>query len=60
MTENFVALADMDAWAEFWADNSAACEEQVGDEAACLALACNCSLMLGGGSSPLIRVGFVD
>ncbi len=58
--ETFVPIADTDEWAAFWADNAAALIETVGDHDRCFALACNCSLLVGGGAAPLFRVGFVD
>ncbi len=58
--ETFIPIADMDEWATFWAANSEALTDEVGDEERCLDLACNLSLMVGGGAGPLFRVGFVD
>lgn len=58
--ETFVPLADMDAWADWWAANGEAMRDEVGDEATCLALAMNCELRIGGGAAPLFRIGFVD
>lgn len=55
--ETFHSLADMDAWADFWANNRDALDM---DEQTAFALACNQSLLVGGGAAPLIRVGFVD
>ena len=53
----FLALADMDAWDDFWANNG----EAIGMERAdAFALACNQSLLVGGGAAPLFCVGFVD
>lgn len=59
-TEEFVPIADMDAWADFWAENGWALEDEIGDEDKCMALAMNCCLLVGGGAAPLFRVGFVD
>jgi hypothetical protein len=49
---------DMDDWADFWAAN----EDELASlgERACRELAMNCSLFVGGGAGPLVRVGFVD
>lgn len=57
MDEQFIPIADMDEWGVFWRDNGAATEF---DEDMALRLACNQSLMVGGGAAPLFRVGFVD
>lgn len=57
--ETFIAIADMDEWEQFWADNAEELEA-IADKATCEALACNCSLLIGGGAAPLYRVGFVD
>lgn len=56
--EEFTPIVDMDAWTQFWADNREALEDEIGDEAECLALALNLSLLVGGGAAPLFRVGF--
>lgn len=59
-TEQFIPIADTDEWEAFWADNDEYLIEEFGDKATCFALACNQSLMVGGGAAPLFRVGFVD
>ena len=53
----FLALPDMDAWEDFWSNNADAIDM---DRATAFALACNQSLLVGGGAAPLFRVGFVD
>lgn len=58
--EEFIAIADLDEWADFWGDNAEALTAEIGDEATCRALAMNCALHVGGGAAPAIRVGFVD
>lgn len=55
----FFPLADLDAWESFYAANADALAD-IGDKATCYALACNCSLIVGGGAAPLFRVGFLD
>lgn len=57
--ETFVPLDDLDAWESFYSANADALAE-IADKATCLALAMNCELLVGGGASPLFRVGFVD
>lgn len=57
MDDTFIPLADMDEWTDFWADNGKAIAME---EREALSLACNQCLMVGGGASPLFRVGFVD
>lgn len=57
--ETFIAIADMDQWADFVDANREALAD-IGTEAMCLALAMNCELILGGGAAPLFRIGFVD
>lgn len=57
--EEFIAIADMDAWDEFWSMNDG--EDGLGiDHDTALALARNCSLIVGGGAAATFRVGFVD
>lgn len=56
-TEEFLPIADMAEWADFWANNGEAIEMP---EADALALARNCSLIAGGGAAALFRIGFVD
>ena len=46
--EIFIALDDTDDFKTFWRANQAGLEE-IGGYARCLALACNCELLLGGG-----------
>lgn len=58
-TETFIPLADLDAWEAFYEANREALEA-IADKATCYALACNQSLLIGGGAAPLFRVGFVD
>jgi len=55
--EEFIALADMDAWEEFWDNNGEFLDI---DRQTAFDMACNCSLVVGGGAAPLFRVGFVD
>jgi hypothetical protein len=59
MDEEFVALADLAAWEQFYSANREALEELASKEHLFRA-ACNQSLMIGGGASPLFCVGFVD
>lgn len=56
-TETFVPLRGMDEWEAFWNANRNASECT---ETRALALARNQCLFIGGGASPLFRVGFVD
>jgi hypothetical protein len=58
--ETFISLHDTDDWAEFWSANGETLADEIGDEDTCFALACNCSLLIGGGAAPEFRVGFVD
>ena len=53
----FFPLNDMDAWEDFWSCNGEALDM---DKQTAFALACNQSLLVGGGAAPLICVGFVD
>lgn len=57
--EIFKPIADMAAWEAFKAENSDALNA-IADEATVFQMACNCELLIGGGASPLFRVGFVD
>lgn len=57
--EIFLPIADMDAWESFWRENRDALQE-IGDKDSCLTLAKRNSLLIGGGASPLFRVGFID
>jgi hypothetical protein len=57
--EIFFPIADMDEWKSFVAANHEALLE-INDIATCFRLACNQSLMIGGGASQLFRVGFID
>lgn len=57
--ETFLPIADMAEWKSFVAANREALLE-ISDIATCFRLACNQSLMIGGGASPLFRVGFID
>lgn len=57
--ETFIELADMAAWEDFWSNNKDDLLE-IADKQTCFDLVCNCSLIVGGGASPLFRVGFVD
>jgi hypothetical protein len=59
MTEEFIAIADMEQWEAFVAFNREALLV-IAPLGTCLRLAMNCELILGGGAAPLIRVGFVD
>jgi hypothetical protein len=56
--EEFIGIADMDAWTEFLAINDGLTE--YGTPAELLALARNQSLVIGGGASPIFRIGFID
>ncbi len=58
--EEFVSIADMDEWSDFWAANHELLESDVGKESLCMELAMNCGLLIGGGAATLFRVGFVD
>jgi hypothetical protein len=58
MNEQFIPLADMDAFHAFWDENGDALSALSKDDA--FLLACNCELIVGGGAAPLFRVGFVD
>jgi hypothetical protein len=58
--EIFFPIADEDQWKAFWAVNSDALADEIGDEGLCHALACNCELIIGGGAAQTFRVGFVD
>lgn len=53
----FVPLADIDEWEAWWAANG---EYLDVDKRTAFNLACNCSLLVGGGAAPLFRIGFVD
>ena len=55
--ETFIAIHDTDEWHDFWRDNHHATDL---DEAQAYALACNQSLLMGGGAAPDFRIGFVD
>lgn len=57
--ETFIPIHDMDEWQAFYSDNREALES-VADYDTSLALARNQSLLIGGGASPLFRIGFVD
>ena len=59
MTETFVPIANIDEWHDWWAENCEALDPDLLEERA-FRLACNQSLMIGGGAAPLFRVGFVD
>jgi hypothetical protein len=56
-SEEFLPLADTDAFDAFWETNG---EYLDMDRETAFALACNCNLIIGGGAAPLVRVGFVD
>ena len=63
--ETFVPIHNMDEWDAFCSANAEALEEIAGrethgQETYCYRLALNCQLLIGGGASPLFRVGFVD
>lgn len=58
-TETFIPLHDTDEWDAFFAANRDDLLE-IADEDTLISLACNCSLLVGGGAAPLFRVGFVD
>ena len=57
MDEQFIPLADTDAFDAFWDHLNG---EMPFDKETAFQLACNCELMVGGGAAPLFRVGFVD
>ena len=57
--ETFIEIADMDAWDAFLDANRDALSE-IADDETLFQLACNCSLVIGGGAAPLFRVGFMD
>lgn len=62
--EEFFGLADMDEWEAFWKANTTDGADDselvaLGGHDACLALARNCELVIGGGAAPRVRVGFV-
>jgi hypothetical protein len=59
MTEQFIPLATIEDFDQFWMDNHVSLLEIASYEE-CFALACNCELIIGGGAAPLFRVGFVD
>jgi hypothetical protein len=59
MAEQFIPLNDTEDFDAFWRDNEDALSE-IGSKDVCFALACNCELLIGGGSAPLFRIGFVD
>ena len=58
-TETFLPITDMDEWRSFTAANSEALLA-IADLDTCFRLACNQSLIIGGGAFPLFRVGFID
>lgn len=53
-SEIFVPIADLDAWAEFYAANREALDA-IGDEPACRKIACEGGLLIGS-----LYVHFVD
>lgn len=60
----FIPIADMDAWREFWrlntTDGADGSELEAIGHDKCLTLAMNCNLVIGGGAAPAFRIGFVD
>lgn len=56
-TAEFLPIADMAEWSDFWAANGEAIDT---DEGQALTLACKGELMVGGGAAALFRVGFTD
>ncbi|MDE2232507.1 MAG: hypothetical protein KGJ90_00045 [Patescibacteria group bacterium] len=60
MEEQFIPIADIDAWEVFIEENFYAILEQYESFDVAFELARNQCLMLGGGAAPLFRIGFVD
>jgi hypothetical protein len=56
--ETYIELADDAEWAEWWAANKEAMDGENMPEEIAYNLACNCSLLIGGGAAPMFRVGF--
>lgn len=57
--EIFVPIHNIDEWHDWWSDNCESFDPDLTEEHA-FRLACNQSLIVGGGAAPLFRVGFVD